>query len=164
MKRCNKKRDGRNIKKVKQDYIIDGTKKQVNQKENPDSYNTYNVIFQFKRIDKGGSWAFNKEKCGMDFWDKVLPKINDIEKMTWNEVLVVNKKKNHSIEIDQLNKCAQDRLKVLKIYDDEICSLRIEGKIRLYGLRDKEKFNILWYDDNHGDNDSCVCRSRKKYT
>lgn len=42
--------------------------------------------------------------------------------------------------------------------------VRITGKHRLYGFMRGAVFNVLWYDLDHGDNDTCVCRSRKKHT
>ncbi|CUP62134.1 Uncharacterized phage-associated protein [Anaerostipes hadrus] len=32
------------------------------------------------------------------------------------------------------------------------------------GYMVEKVFNILWYDDNHGDNNRCVCRSYLKHT
>lgn len=93
-----------------------------------------------------------------------MPYFQSLEKQTWNEILLVNKKNNHSLNLDDLNKVAQDRLVELKIEAESLISLRLSGKHRIYGFRNGRVFNILWYDDDHGDNDTCVCRSRKKHT
>lgn len=48
--------------------------------------------------------------------------------------------------------------------DKIIISLRITENHRLYGYMSGRVFNILWYDDDHGDNNNCVCRSHLKHT
>lgn len=57
-----------------------------------------------------------------------------------------------------------DRLAEKYIELDSIISLRLTGKHRLYGYIQKSTFYVLWYDDNHGDNNECVCRSNLKHT
>lgn len=47
---------------------------------------------------------------------------------------------------------------------EALISLRMTGNHRLYGYMSGRVFNIIWYDDDHGDNDTCVCRSFKKHT
>ena len=85
-------------------------------------------------------------------------------KKKWHTILVEEKKKNHSIKINDLNKIAQDRLAEKHIEAESIISLRITATHRLYGYIVGKVFNILWYDNNHGDNENCVCRSNKRHT
>ena len=92
----------------------------------------------------------------------ILPKLKEWETQTWNEILVHSKKNNHSIDTMTLNKIARDRLNKMRIEANAVVSLRLQGTHRLYGYRIGSVFYILWYDKNHGDNDICVCRSRKK--
>ena len=66
-----------------------------------------------------------------------------------------------SNNVEALNKCARDRLAERMIEYEAIYSLRITGKHRLYGYIIGSTFNLLWFDDDHGDNDNCVCRSYK---
>ena len=87
-----------------------------------------------------------------------------IEKRTWQDILVKAKKENHGIDVNDLNKCARDRLVELRIEAESLISLRYNGKSRLYGYIIDGMFVILWYDCNHGDNNTCVCRSRLKHT
>ena len=90
-----------------------------------------------------------------------MPKLQSYEQQTWGEI---EGKKNHFIDVETLNKCAQDRLEELKIIEDQIFSLRLNGSLRIYGLRPKSALIILWYDNNHGNNNTCVCRSNLKHT
>lgn len=48
------------------------------------------------------------------------------------EILVKDKKQNHSINVDDLNKVAQDRLAAKYIEAESLISLRITGNHRLY--------------------------------
>lgn len=75
-----------------------------------------------------------------------------------------DKKQNHSLNLNDLNKIAQDRLAEKYIEAESLISLRVTATHRLYGYMTGRVFNILWYDDKHGDNSKCVCRSYLKHT
>lgn len=122
--------------------------------------------WKFFRADtiEGGRWAFNKVRLYDEFWDKIFPKLRDFETRSLNDIFVRTKKQNHGISVSDLNKDAKDRLNELKINTEVVYSLRLDGTSRLYGLLEGASFIILWYDDNHGDNSTCVCRSKKKHT
>ncbi len=100
------------------------------------------------------------------FWRELLTRLKHFEVKTWGTILVAEGEYNHELEAPDLNQVARDRIVELHLTDkaETIISLRITGKHRLYGYRVGSVFNILWYDLNHGDNDKCVCRSRKKHT
>lgn len=138
--------------------------KQVRQRENPDSIMSLHPSWGFVRCDNTGDWPLDCE-CGHDdFWRIILPRLTSFESMTWSDILVRDKKQNHSIPIGELNKCAVARMSELNIPEEEIISLRLNGTTRLYGFKSTATFVILWYDAGHGDNDTCVCRSIKKHT
>ena len=66
-----------------------------------------------------------------------------------------SKTKNHPISIDRLSKEAKERLKELKYDDlDEIYSLRLTGKLRVFGKREHNILHIIWVDQGH---DVCPC-------
>lgn len=132
-------------------------------KESPEDIELTNPSWSFYKCDEDGRWAFAKNKLGNVFWEKIVPRLKGFETQRWCD-FSGPKKDSHFISVNDLNKCAQDRLKHLKITEESIFSLRIEGKLRVYGLRPKSSLVILWYDDGHGDNDTCVCRSKKKHT
>ena len=114
--------------------------------------------------DEACKWAFCESRLGGVIWKTILPKLRDFERMTWSDILIAGKKQNHSIKKDELNKAAQERLSDLRIEAEDVFSLRLGGKLRLYGLLIGPSFHIIWYDDNHGDNETCVCRSKLKHT
>ena len=125
--------------------------------QSPDTFNAAHPSWRFSLCDKA-CWGITAD----DFINDILPKLKEWETQTWNEILVVSKKQNHSIDVEKLNKIAQNRLEELRIEAQSIVSLRLQGTHRLYGYRSESIFYILWYDKNHGDNETCVCRSRKK--
>jgi len=57
-------------------------------------------------------------------------------------------------------KDAQKRLEELKLDDvDQLYSLRLNGRERLWGIRSNDKFSILWWDPEHQ-----ICPAPLKHT
>jgi hypothetical protein len=148
--------------------------KQIKQKENPKGksiaqggdpgqYYSQNPAWTFANSDQE-MWAFSQEHIGDLIWSEILPRLKALETQTWGEILVRDKKLNHSLNLNDLNKVAQDRLAERYIEAESLISLRVTGNHRLYGYMSGRVFNILWYDDDHGDNSKCVCRSYLKHT
>lgn len=133
---------------------------------NPNDVMRRKPVWKFSSCDTGTDceWAFHKDRLLHDFWNVIFPKLREYENMTWADIQVSAKKQNHYINTDSLNKIARDRLASLQIEAEDIFSLRLGGKLRLYGLIIDGVYHILWYDNNHGDNETCVCRSRLKHT
>lgn len=148
-------------KKIIQKEIPVGRK--IEQSENPDKYYAENPAWAFVNIDND-MWAFTKENIDDSIWTEIIPFFKSLESQTWNEILIRDKKKNHSIQVKDLNKIAQERLIMRFIEAESLISLRITGKHRLYGYMTGRVYNVLWYDDNHGDNETCVCKSNLKHT
>lgn len=101
-------------------------------------------------------WRFQKRDCEHERWhlevtDILLEKLTNFESMTWAQILVEAKNQNHHVKTYELIKEAQKRLTTLKLDDyDEICSLRLDGTHRLYGILDKYGvFSIIWNDFEH---------------
>lgn len=149
-------------------------KKEVKQKEfpvgkyiaqggNPERYYSENPAWAFANADEE-EWAFSREHIGDLFWTEILPRLKALETQTWSEILIRNKKQNHSLDLNKLNKKARDKLASKYIEAESLISLRMTGNHRLYGYMTGRVFHILWYDDKHGDNSTCVCRSHLKHT
>lgn len=91
------------------------------------------------------------------FLEKIYPKLKIYEDNTWDEIRQYSHRKgrdsvsnNHYVSIQNLNKEAQDRLVELGYSDrSEIYSLRLEGKIRIYGFREMNFLDIIWVDLEH---------------
>lgn len=148
-------------KQVKQAKAPKG--KSISQGGDPEQYYSQNPAWTFNNADQE-KWAFSQEHIGDLIWSDIIQKLQWLESQTWSEILVRDKKKNHSIDSSKLNKLAQDRLTEKYIEAESLISLHIKGTHRLYGYMTGRVFNILWYDDDHGNNDHCVCRSHLKHT
>lgn len=133
------------------------------QAEDPDKFYDDYPSWNFKLVDTE-MWPFVEECAGIYFWSEILPRLQGLETQTWGEIFIRDKKFNHSESVNTLNKVAQQRLAERFIELDSIYSLRVTGTHRIYGYITKSVFNILWYDTDHGDNSTCVCRSEKKHT
>lgn len=128
---------------------------------NPDSIISMRPSWSFYKCDKEGRWAFTNEALGEDFWSTIMPRLKSFEQLSWGDL---EGKENHFVKVDTLNKCARDRLDELLIVEEQLFSLKIANTLRVYGIRQKSTLFVLWYDNDHGDNDTCVCRSYKKHT
>ena len=106
-------------------------------------------------IDKEGHWGWNQINALI--LDDILSKMSNFETMKWSEVLNRN---NHIIAKSQICAEAQKRLEVLKQDDiDELISLHLTGKKRIWGIRDQDVLKILWWDPDH-----TICPSPKRHT
>lgn len=148
-------------KQIKQKETPKG--KSIAQGGNPEQYYIENPAWSFANSDQD-MWSFTQEHIGELIWTEILPRLKALESQTWSEILVRDKKQNHSINVEDLNKVAQDRLAAKYIEAESLISLRVTGNHRLYGYMTGRVFNVLWYDDDHGDNKTCVCRSYLKHT
>lgn len=148
-------------KRIKQREMPKG--RSIAQGGDPEQYYSQNPAWTFANSDDQ-MWAFSKEHIGEVIWTEILPRLKDLETQTWSEIFITGKKQNHSIDLEDLNKAARDRLAEKYIEAESLMSLRVTGNHRLYGYMTGRVFNILWYDDDHGDNSRCVCRSKLKHT
>lgn len=138
------------------------TGRHVAQSENPTSFYQICPSWTFNSCDTE-MWGFSENNIGDLFWKEILPFLKGIETQKWQNILT-KERGNHFIEVRNLTKCARDRLVDLHIEWESIISLRVTGKHRLYGYIANQSFRILWFDTNHGDNETCVCRSNLKHT
>lgn len=131
----------------------------VKQTQTPEKYYSEQPCWRFCSRDLK-MWTFTEK----DFFTKILPHLILLESNIWKDILIDSKKSNHGIALKNLNPLAKKRLTELRLELDSIISLRIDGTHRIYGFISKGAFYILWYDPDHGDNDTCVCRSKKRHT
>jgi hypothetical protein len=109
-------------------------------------------LASLEMVDKWGWHSLDTEKL-----KDIHAKLSGFESMTWNEILVNAKKQNHSVQVSNLSNEAKSRLQIIKQDDvDELVSLRVSGKERIWGIRENEVLNILWWDPDHE-----VCPSLK---
>jgi hypothetical protein len=87
----------------------------------------------------------------------IREKLAHFESMTWSEILVNGKKRNHSIKVSEITSEARRRLEAKALALDEVVSLRLSGAERVFGYLDNGVLVLLWWDPDHE-----VCPSLKK--
>lgn len=97
-----------------------------------------------------------------DILATVRTRLASFETMTWAEILVSGRKAHHAVKVHRLCPTAQARLTeifngVLDV--DELISLRVGGRERVWGVLDGVTLKILWWDPEHE-----VCPSLLKNT
>jgi hypothetical protein len=113
------------------------------------------ISWHIRTIDKEGPWRW-KQIDGLTL-DDILLKMSDFETMKWSEILNRN---NHAISTSKICQEARKRLVALKQDDvDELVSLHLTGRKRVWGIRDQNILKILWWDSDH-----TVCPSLKRHT
>ena len=131
--------------------------RQIQQRVDPENANKLTPLWSFALLDIEGSWRENNAR-GVNaqlLLSDVLPKLKNRESMTWTEILQEThgkkgKSKNHAVSIAKIIKAANERLIQLKLEDiDELFSLRLQGKHRVWGIRDGRILKIIWIDENH---------------
>jgi hypothetical protein len=107
-------------------------------------------------VDLGGPWCWRT--IDGDGLVEVLGKLKSFESMTWEEI--DGPTGSHGVEVGKLSRDAQERL--VRIHQDDVdqlFSLRISGRRRVWGIMDEHVFRVLWWDPEHQ-----VCPSAKKHT
>lgn len=123
-----------------------------------------NIIWLFDKIDRSGIYAFDVNRPDFDH-KEVLGKMIDYSSMTWGKVKRQThdngKSKHHFLSPGSLSKEAVERLKAkdLEEFSDYIFSFALQNKIRIVGIRNGERFHVLWYDPAHE-----ICPSKKRRT
>jgi len=114
------------------------------------------IAWRFSIVDLYGPWGW-KSKAGKDWWSKIFPKLKDLESMTWAAIMDASGGKSrghgnnsHFVPVSKLAKQAKERLKEIGQEDlSDLFSLRLDGKTRIYGIRDGRALKLLWYDPSH---------------
>lgn len=105
------------------------------------------------------AWRINKIQLVDPYgWHKltfkeisdIREKLSDFETMTWNEIFVVAKKRNHPIRVDQL-RCEHARrwMKVHMSDQPLLWTLRLTGPERVWGIFSEGAYQIIFWDPNH---------------
>lgn len=79
----------------------------------------------------------------------IRERLAQFETMTWAEILVRSKKQNHSIKVSDICSAAQKRLDALRLLLEDVVSLRLSARERVYGYLDNGVLILLWWDPLH---------------
>lgn len=137
-------------KKVRESISVSG-RKTVRESVNAQEYKSQYPVWRFNRYDSTHpKWCINKK----DFYSELMDKLISFEGMTWHQIESASGGRkagtnNHFIQVSDLVKDAQKRLEELHLYYDQLFSLRLTNKERLFGILENGVYHILWYDANH---------------
>ena len=140
-------------KVVKQKEIVNNTKKPINI-EDPEAYLKKRPVWAFKQCDlEHEKWSIKNNES---FIDNILSKLISYEGLTWGEIQSAsggkrsgNGTNNHFEYIAEMSKDAQKRARDIRLDVDQLFSLRLTGRERLYGVLNNGLFSVLWYDPAH---------------
>lgn len=93
----------------------------------------------------GGPWGWDcpDRACIME----IREKLKSFETMNWNQI---ERAGSHNVETERLCSVAKGRLRDIRQDDvDEIFSLRLTGRKRIWGVRAGPILRILWWDPDH---------------
>jgi len=123
---------------------------------NPEAILSKKPVWLLGTMDLYGPWGWRKIRK-VSLLEAIHEKLKNFETMTWGSIYGPQ---NHFISRSSLCKEAQKRLAEKKLDDyDKFFTLRLTGKQRVWGIREKEIFKILWWDPKHE-----VCPAVKKHT
>jgi hypothetical protein len=90
------------------------------------------------------------------FWTEIYTKIRHFETNTWHAIerelfgKGKRKTKHHSVSVSKIIPEAQKRLETLHYDDiDELFSVRLDGEMRIWGIRTYSYLKVLWIDLKH---------------
>jgi hypothetical protein len=112
------------------------------------------LAWRFSGCDRGGpfSWAELTDK-----FKEAIERLHEFETKSWDEII---RSGSHPIAVSDIEKPARDRLVQIKQDDiDELMSFRIDGKKRIWCIKDGNIMRVLWWDPEHA-----VCPAPKRHT
>jgi len=111
------------------------------------------ISWHFRIMEQGGRWGL--ESIEKEEWRHIVSKMSDYESQTWGEL---EGDRNHSIPVKDLCPEAQKSIQKRQLDDvDSVFSIHFNGVERLFGIRDRHVFKILWWDRKH---EICPCAKK----
>lgn len=112
------------------------------------SINDQSPSWRIARIELEDPFGWHLVEQGV--LHEIRKKLAQFEAKTWNEILVKEKHRNHTIPVSKLCAAARDRLALLRLDDvEEVVSLRLTGPQRIWSYRLGPVFHVLWWDPEH---------------
>lgn len=121
----------------------------------PASHRGENPVWQVGTMDLEAPWTF-KALAHDEWWSEVHSKLKWFETMTWQEIMSQTGgprqgTNSHFVSVDRIIPEAQDRLRTLHRWEDldQLFSLRLTGRCRIWGILVGHTLKLLWYDPHH---------------
>ncbi len=108
-----------------------------------------NTAFKWrtKGADFDGQWGWKNASTDVLF-SIIIPKLHEFEGATWG--VIQSKPHCHPVPLDEISREARERLmKIRGDAVDSLFSLLIRDKARLWGIKDRDILNLLWWDPQH---------------
>ena len=106
-------------------------------------------------VSEAGRWSW--KRLDGNTLLLIQDKLKHFESMRWSDI---ERSGSHNIEVEDIHTDAFDQLVEFKLDDtEEVFSLRLSGKQRVWGIRDRNLLRLLWWDPLHE-----ICPSPKKHT
>lgn len=142
------------MSKNKRDIRQKDANKQMQIPSVPSNSDKAKPIWLFDWLDNDGDFAFDLSRKDFDhheFLDKMIRYSN----MTWSKIKQQThdkgKSKHHLLNYESLSKAAKERIeaKGLGEHIDAIFSFALQNRLRIIGIREGERFHVVWYDSEH---------------
>lgn len=122
----------------------------------PKSYHNHYPSWRIKRLEMVDPFGWHDvDKQTVNY---IKEKLGNVESMTWAEIF--NSRQHHNVSVDKLCPHARERLRELRQDDlEEVLSIRLSGKERVWGILSEGVCSLLWWDPNHD-----ICPSQLGHT
>ncbi len=129
--------------------------KKVKYASNPESTDKQTIAWQFHRRDhEHREWGWDR-LTDAALRDLIRVHLSHLETMTWAELAQAaggrrHGNNHHAIPVEDCAPEAQRRLQELQLDDvDELFSIRITARWRLFGVREGRVLRFVWCDQEH---------------
>jgi len=126
--------------------------------DNPPNYDVQCIQWRTSSVDMDGPYGW-QSICRVELLKEIIDKLHNLATQRYMDCIGPGKS-SHAIPVEKLSKEAQQRLEEIERDDlDQLISIRISGRKRIFAIRDKAVLHLLWWDPEH-----TVCTSHKKHT
>lgn len=125
-------------------------RKKAGARQEPEDISSREVEWCFKRFDKEYCPRLDRQsKDSIDSFEEVAHCLKKYSTRTWGRIRQ-DPDRDHSISVNAIESSARRRARELKLGDDiRLWSFHFTGKWRLWGIRDRAIFHVLWWDPDH---------------
>lgn len=82
-----------------------------------------------------------------EFFQNLLPRLQDYETMTWSDIL--RRDSCHDLVVSEICARAQRRLQETQLDIDTLHQIDMKQPCRLWGYRDRQILFLIWHDPRH---------------
>jgi hypothetical protein len=104
-------------------------------------------MWRLNHLDWDGPWC--PSKCKDAGVRGILEKLANLESLSWTQIQ--SSTGSHFVSVDNIIKQARERISALKKeqWADNLFSIRLSNKERLWGFQRSGIFHVLWWDPEH---------------